>query len=234
MSIPKPVGRVYFAQMGDMVKIGWSLTPHKRVRHIQTSAPGPVTVLGTLRGSRETEREMHRRFAHLRRHGEWFRATEELLSLIPWLCSPSAQAEARLDQRTEVWFDIAYDAVSAIQLARPEITEDSDGVHRELLDLAEEFLARVSWVNDQALSRTERRASVFGPGARYCVRPPRRPTQAEIEAEGDRKVAAYRAREAALSAPADYLDLRAIFDSEAPDGADPTADVLWQSALGAA
>lgn len=70
-----PLGepRVYFIECvgAQAVKIGWSVDPFERLAHLQTGSPFELKMLLTRSGGDEEERQLHRRFAHLR--GEWFR-----------------------------------------------------------------------------------------------------------------------------------------------------------------
>lgn len=66
-------GYVYVigARNQPIVKIGRSADPQKRVAAIQTMSPMPLEVLWTHPGG-HFEAKLHRHFAHLRTHGEWF------------------------------------------------------------------------------------------------------------------------------------------------------------------
>lgn len=69
-------GQVYFAGSGGplpAIKIGYTGNdPGQRVRNIATSSGLDVTLLLALPGDRAFERELHEKFAHHRRRGEWF------------------------------------------------------------------------------------------------------------------------------------------------------------------
>lgn len=215
------VGFVYFARMGDSVKIGWSKWPNERMRQIQTTAPGSVDLVGMFMGTREDERAMHRRFSHLRQHGEWFAADESLTRLIPCLCSERQQAEARMDKRSDIWFDIALDARDALFLASPEHDEEDGGFYAELRDAAQEMVRIAGRAWEQCRDRADQRVAAFGEGADACVRPPRRPTAGEIKGLQERRRVVRereKAKAAEIAARPQYLDARAIFDDEAPDG----------------
>jgi hypothetical protein len=87
---PKPVphlhrprkqaqGWVYFLQPQGRptaeVKIGFSeRSIVARLKNLQTASPEPLTFLAAIPGTRETERELHRRFAEVRVCGEYFSA----------------------------------------------------------------------------------------------------------------------------------------------------------------
>ena len=75
-------GDVYFIEAGDFIKIGISIRLSGRVREIKTHCPSPIKVIHHERGGRNFERELHRQFAHIRSHGEWFHKTPELLAFI--------------------------------------------------------------------------------------------------------------------------------------------------------
>ena len=75
---------VYFVEaVGlDKVKIGTTTRIKSRLAAMQTGSPVRLELLGHLDGSTVTEADMHRRFEHLRLHGEWFLATTELRAFI--------------------------------------------------------------------------------------------------------------------------------------------------------
>jgi len=67
----------------NRVKIGFESGKGARVATHQTSCPEPLVLLGHVKaGSMADEKEYHEQWAHLRRHGEWFEATEELVQWI--------------------------------------------------------------------------------------------------------------------------------------------------------
>jgi hypothetical protein len=70
---------VYFVRMGDLIKIGTTTNLHSRISSLSLTMSH---VLATERGSYSREGDLHRRFASLREHGEWFRAEPELLDYI--------------------------------------------------------------------------------------------------------------------------------------------------------
>lgn len=67
-------GWVYVIQNVDTrrVKIGWSATPVRRFRNIETAIGSRVIPIKVTRGTVEDERALHRRFAKHRVLGEWF------------------------------------------------------------------------------------------------------------------------------------------------------------------
>lgn len=74
--------RVYFAQVGDRIKIRWSRNVATRVATLQTANADPIHLLATIPGARSLERQLHERFAAARVSGEWFEATPDLLAYI--------------------------------------------------------------------------------------------------------------------------------------------------------
>lgn len=65
------------------IKIGTSQSRVKeRLRAIQTWSPFPLEVIATTAGEYDTERQFHLLFKESRSHGEWFKATPDLLQTI--------------------------------------------------------------------------------------------------------------------------------------------------------
>ena len=54
------------------VKIGRTQKPMARMRGIQTSNPGKLTMIAILKGQGELEFGAHAKFSHLQAEGEWF------------------------------------------------------------------------------------------------------------------------------------------------------------------
>ena len=83
---PSIQGHVYFVETADgqHVKIGFSTRPRKRFSEFGTLRPSTfvIRLLGSIPGSRKTERLLHEKFASARDNGEWFRKTPELAALI--------------------------------------------------------------------------------------------------------------------------------------------------------
>lgn len=77
--------RVYFirAENGP-IKIGISGIPAARLQSLQTASPVALALMASYASdnARAVEQMLHRRFAHLRLHGEWFAAGEDLLQFV--------------------------------------------------------------------------------------------------------------------------------------------------------
>lgn len=78
-------GYVYFIEMGDFIKIGWSAWPPTRRENLQTANPYDLVMLGAFPGTPDNEQSLHRMFARFHRRGEWFRKSPTLLAYIAWL-----------------------------------------------------------------------------------------------------------------------------------------------------
>ncbi len=78
---------IYFIQAEGIghIKIGFtgSDDAELRVVDLQTGSPVPLRLLGTIPGTMEDEKNLHRRFSLERVHGEWFRPVPRLLGMIP-------------------------------------------------------------------------------------------------------------------------------------------------------
>lgn len=78
------VSVVYFVAAGnppEAVKIGHTCDMGSRLNGIQTGNHLPVRLLGTVPGGFDLEQVLHRRFAHLRLQGEWFRWDDEIAAV---------------------------------------------------------------------------------------------------------------------------------------------------------
>ena len=76
---------VYFiyAMLPNVVKIGISNCIEGRIDALQCLSPVPLEIIGAIpKGGSKLERKLHKRFKHLRSHGEWFHYTEELKAYI--------------------------------------------------------------------------------------------------------------------------------------------------------
>lgn len=79
---------VYFIQQGSdgPIKIGFcrrDQNVQQRLDTLRTANPYPLHLRAiSLMAGQQTERELHRTFAHARLEGEWFQPTEDLLRLV--------------------------------------------------------------------------------------------------------------------------------------------------------
>lgn len=87
-------GVIYFIQAGASgrpIKIGYSANFHRRIQDLQLAVPDSLEVLGLLEGTVGDEADLHKTFSHLRIHGEWYRADQELLEFVKELVVPLEQ-----------------------------------------------------------------------------------------------------------------------------------------------
>lgn len=73
---------VYFLEMTDFIKIGFSTQLEFRLEAFETSMPYEVKLLHSIAGSRNTERFLHKKFCDLRGRGEWFKRDDRILEYI--------------------------------------------------------------------------------------------------------------------------------------------------------
>jgi hypothetical protein len=62
------------------VKVGFSLKPIARVSELQTGNPRPLVLLGTIKGTVSTERDLHAKYIDYNIVGEWFTPADDLLA----------------------------------------------------------------------------------------------------------------------------------------------------------
>lgn len=77
---------IYFLQATTLglIKIGVADNAAKRARDLALASPDALRVLGVMicHNHGRLEADVHARFAHLRKHGEWFSPGEDLLDYI--------------------------------------------------------------------------------------------------------------------------------------------------------
>ena len=86
---------VYFIQAAEngLIKIGYTDNIKKRMHALKTMSPERLYLMKVIKGAQKQETLLHRRFDHLRSHGEWFRPEQELLDYIIYLHSPEYYRE---------------------------------------------------------------------------------------------------------------------------------------------
>ena len=83
-------GRVYAIDDGQgCVKIGWAKDPVRRLREMNVSDAGRLTLIGSARGTRAHEAEAHALLKPWRARGEWFRKEGHVLTFLNMLPKPS-------------------------------------------------------------------------------------------------------------------------------------------------
>jgi hypothetical protein len=98
------MSHVYFvANNHGAVKIGVSRRVHVRVNSLRTSHADDLRVLGVMEGDRNTEQDLHMKWAAHRLNGEWFSLTEEIREFIRLHTSamPEKLKKTRKAQRSE-------------------------------------------------------------------------------------------------------------------------------------
>jgi hypothetical protein len=87
----EPWGFIYFieAEGLNLIKIGWTrIQPRKRLATLNATCPVPLRPLGVLRCVLGVEATLHGLWGDLRRKGEWFEASPELLEFIRNVAGP--------------------------------------------------------------------------------------------------------------------------------------------------
>lgn len=78
------IGHVYFiqAEESQRIKIGFSENPIQRLASLSTSSSESLALLASFPATMADERELHKKFAHLRIRGEWFSTSPEIMAYI--------------------------------------------------------------------------------------------------------------------------------------------------------
>jgi hypothetical protein len=133
---------VYFIQSGHdgPIKIGTAADPHRRLCQLQTGHHEPLKIIAVADGDQKEERKLHERFAASRVHGEWFRASADVVAYIRnvlWRSSGArcfAMTQQELDRE-------AYEAAEAVYVAFwvYHVGEESEGLRAALREFLFDF-----------------------------------------------------------------------------------------------
>jgi hypothetical protein len=75
-------GFVYFIRAGEAIKIGYSKDAYSRMADLQVANAETLEFMGSVKGDRQYESDLHDMFCHLQIRGEWFSAEPELIDFI--------------------------------------------------------------------------------------------------------------------------------------------------------
>ena len=81
-TIPSTNDIVYFIRDGDCIKIGHTTDIEERLNTFKIGNHNELKLLKTIEGGFQKEQELHKKFEHLNKEGEWFFATKELIEFI--------------------------------------------------------------------------------------------------------------------------------------------------------
>ncbi len=100
----QPKTWVYFARArrSKLIKIGYSMQPVVRVNSVAKEVKEPVNIIFTLDGGYAEEQAFHKRFAHCRSRGEWFREEVDLATFIRQTQISIKQARAKARENAPV------------------------------------------------------------------------------------------------------------------------------------
>lgn len=98
-----PMGMiVYFMYSAGRVKIGFSNGLRGRHLQMKSSGPFPPVVVLVVKGTEESERQLHVRFTAERLHGEWFQLSSKLRSFLTYRLCPIGRASLQKAE-AEFW-----------------------------------------------------------------------------------------------------------------------------------
>lgn len=90
---------LYFVQceVTNVIKIGVTGKLDERMSALRCSSPTPLRLLLSVRGTARAERGLHLHFKNDRLHGEWFKASDRIYTLIEQLrCASAAEISQTL------------------------------------------------------------------------------------------------------------------------------------------
>ena len=144
-SPPVRSSKIYFIASEEAIKIGCSKNPEMRLGELQVGAEQDLVLLATVDGNRQSELDLHRRFAHLRLRGEWFMADQELLDFIGNLQSGTAPLAATRPQRDEF-----SQIVAGLIRKRPSFSPEKQHIVSNIVEQIQNLpdYVRPAWAND--------------------------------------------------------------------------------------
>lgn len=109
-------------QPNGLIKIGYTATPEKRIRNLETQGGFSVEILAVVDGTRKIERALHQMLDEHRVEGEWFADCDEVRSAIEDLRAgliDEVDAKHQLGQPGKFSLE-ALEAVRQLQRFYPE------------------------------------------------------------------------------------------------------------------
>jgi hypothetical protein len=95
---------IYFVRSGHAgpIKIGCSCNPDERIKSLCTATSWPIERMALMEGGPFLERQLHKRFAHLRIRGEWYDPGPDLIDFVqregePWTAVESVPEDVWCD-----------------------------------------------------------------------------------------------------------------------------------------
>lgn len=178
----EPIGKVYFIQAvkSGNIKIGFTITDlNFRLSTLQTGCPEKLVILHWIKGTKQTEFDLHERLKSERLDGEWFKNSEAVRECIFALdrehvlsganmCTvPSIRADRSIDPRhrsepspspspASIASDPSHNARNGVEDIEPEGRSNGDWHSLTLLQKVHRTLGATEMIlNDQ---RWQRRA----------------------------------------------------------------------------
>ena len=93
-------GYVYAIGNENIVKIGFSLRPDRRLSKVSSDSPLEVNLLGFVPGGRDKELALHNKFSSYRVNGEWFRNEGDVAIFVATL--PKVEAPRKIVRNRHV------------------------------------------------------------------------------------------------------------------------------------
>ena len=73
---------IYVISSGDAIKVGYSETPEKRLKQLQTGSSKPLFLLNTFWGDKQIEQKLHQALRDYSLQGEWFVSCKQVFDVI--------------------------------------------------------------------------------------------------------------------------------------------------------
>jgi hypothetical protein len=148
---------IYFIQSLNTVKVGYTSHDVKtRYNAIKTSNPHGMVLIGTMKGSRYIESEIHNLLEPFRVSGEWFKLCDEVKCLIDELLNGKTSVEKTIktfrqyepknyEHGSSYWYEGTETVVSSEPIKMNDWLDYDNGTLQKIQDLTKE----VSEINTQ-------------------------------------------------------------------------------------
>ena len=129
---------VYFISNGkNLIKIGYSKDPIKRLAALQTASPDRLSLLAIKPGKKDVESQLHEEFKESRMEGEWFQLTPKLKVEIEFAQKyyPIDSFLHPSEEEKIIWEDAFADWNASVEILREDYDSKIEKLEEKIAEL---------------------------------------------------------------------------------------------------